>query len=270
MRSERDVPLADGRVLRVHDSGDQGPALVWHHGTPQTGALLAPVLAAARARGMRLVSYARPAYGGSSPHAGRDVASAGSDVAHVLDALGIDTAAHVGASGGGPHALACAAALPDRTTAVVSVAGLAPFVDGFDWASGMASDAALRAAAIGRDARSTIAEPDVDPFVAADWEALAGPWRSLGADAGAASAAGPDGAIDDDVAYAHPWGFDLETVTAPVLLVHGGLDRVVPKAHSQLLLDLLPNTELWLRPREGHVSVLSSVPLALDWILALP
>ncbi|MEN0128756.1 MAG: alpha/beta hydrolase [Brevundimonas sp.] len=270
MSTERDVQLPDDRVLRVHDSGDDGPALVWHHGTPQTGALLAPVLAAARARGMRLVSYARPSYRGSSPHAGRDVASAGGDVACVLDALGIDTAAHVGASGGGPHALACAAAMPDRTTAVVSIAGLAPFVDGFDWASGMASDAALRAAATGRDARAAVAEPDVDPFVAADWEALAGVWQSLGADAVAAGSDGPDGAIDDDVAYAHPWGFDLEAVTVPVLLVHGGLDRVVPTAHSRLLLDLLPDAELWLRPRESHVSVLSSVPLALDWIVSLP
>jgi len=261
------VDLPDGRVLRAHDGGGDGPALVWHHGTPQTGALLAPVLDAARARGMRLVSYARPAYGGSSPHIGRDVASAAGDVAHLLDSLGIDTAAHVGASGGGPHALACAALLPDRTTAAVSIAGLAPFVDGFDWSTGMASDAALRAAARGRELRAALVEEDVDAFVAADWQALAGPWSALGADAGAAMAAGQDGAVDDDVAYASPWGFDPATITRPVLLVHGGLDRVVPSSHSAWLLEHLPDAELWTRPRDGHVSVLAAVPVALDWVL---
>src|SRR5215217_1906823 len=65
----RDLQLHDGRTLRVHDAGgpDDAFVLVWHHGSPQTGALLEPLVAAAAARGIRLVSYARPSYGGSSP-----------------------------------------------------------------------------------------------------------------------------------------------------------------------------------------------------------
>src|SRR5215210_2937295 len=107
MVSEREIELADGRLLHVHDS-DTGSALtvLWHHGSPQTGALLEPVLGAARVRGVRLISYGRPSYGGSSPHPGRDVASAAADTARVADAFGVSSFAVMGASGGGPHALA--------------------------------------------------------------------------------------------------------------------------------------------------------------------
>ncbi|OLT04962.1 hypothetical protein BJF90_21215 [Pseudonocardia sp. CNS-004] len=72
----RDLRLNDGRDLRIHDTGDGDTTLVWHHGTPQTGALYEPLLGLARERGVRLVSYARPGYGGSTPLPGRSVGSA--------------------------------------------------------------------------------------------------------------------------------------------------------------------------------------------------
>ena len=278
----RDVRVADerygrdGRVLRAHDSGDQGGdvrlTIIWHHGSPQSGALLAPLLAAATERGIRLVSYGRPSYGGSTPRPGRSVASAAEDVAAVADELGLGRFAVMGASGGGPHALACAALLPDRVTGVVSLAGLAPFdADGIDWFAGMASDgASLRAAERGRDARERYertAEFDPGSFIERDYDALAGTWSALGDDVGVAAKAGPDGIIDDDVAYVTPWGFDVREVSAPVLLVHGGRDRVVPPSHSEWLAAHCPRAELWARPEDGHVSVLDACPDAMDWLL---
>jgi pimeloyl-ACP methyl ester carboxylesterase len=272
MGSEREIGLADGRLLHVHDS-DDGDALtvLWHHGSPQTGALLEPLLLAARARGVRLVSYGRPSYGGSSPHPGRDVASAAADVAQVLDHLGLERVAVMGASGGGPHALACAALLPGRVAAAVSLAGLAPFDGSEDWYAGMASDGALRAARKGREERARYAETeefDEGSFNAADWATLDGAWAALGADVGRATAAGQDGLIDDDVAFVRPWGFDPAQVEVPVLLVHGGDDRVVPFPHARSLLRACPRAELWVRPRDGHIAVLHAVPVALDWLLA--
>ncbi len=273
MVDERDVGLPDGRVVRVHDSGastDAPLTVVWHHGSPQTGALLEPVLHAASARGIRVVSYGRPSYGGSTPRPGRDVASAGSDVAHIADALGIGRFAAMGASGGGPHALACAAASPERVLGVVTLAGVAPYTDAFDWWAGMADSSGLRAATSGREARARHAEtatfnPDI--FTPADWAALDGTWSSLGADAGRAGAAGADGLIDDDVAFVTPWGFELADIEAPVLVAHGGQDRVIPPAHAQWLVQHCRFGEHWLRPADGHVSVLNAVPVSLDWLV---
>jgi pimeloyl-ACP methyl ester carboxylesterase len=271
----RDLRLEDGRMLRSYDGGGADPAdaftVVWQHGSPQTGAPLEPLLSAAAGRGIRLLSYGRPSYGGSSPRPGRDVASAAADVAQLADAFGVDRFAVMGASGGGPHALACGALLADRVTGVVSLGGLAPFTQEFDWFGGMASDGALRAAAAGPEARARFAESeefDENSFTSADWAALSGAWASLGADAERAALAGPEGLIDDDVAFVAPWGFEVGRIDAPVLLVQGGQDRVVPPAHAHWLLRQCRNPELWLRPHEGHVSILNSCPLAMDWLKA--
>jgi pimeloyl-ACP methyl ester carboxylesterase len=267
----RDVPLPDGRVVRTHDTGADGPALVWHHGTPQTGALYEPLLGAAAARGLRLVSCARPGYGGSTPDPGRTVAAAAADVLHVADALGVERFASVGSSSGGSHALACAALEPDRVTGVACFAAVAPWTGGDAWFSGMASDGALRAAVAGRAERARYVEsadsaPEI--FTAADLDALAGEWAGMGHDAGTAGRADPDGMIDDDVALVTPWGCDLAAVAAPVLLVHGEEDLVIPPAHADLLAAalpaVLPAVERWSRPGDGHVSVLRALADALD------
>ena len=50
----------------------------------------------------------------------------------------------------------------------------------------------------------------------------------------------------------------------PVLLVHGGQDRVAPSSHGRWLAGRVPSAELWLRPEDGHVSVLSSEGEGLD------
>jgi pimeloyl-ACP methyl ester carboxylesterase len=178
----------------------------------------------------------------------------------------------MGASGGGPHALACAALLGERVTGVVTLAGIAPYTEEFDWFAGMQSPGGLRSALEGgREGRAAFAlthEFDPQQFVEPDWAALAGAWGSLGEDAQRAERDGPDGLIDDDCAFVRPWGFELAAVRAPVLVIQGGRDRVVPPAHGEYLARRLPHAELELRPGDGHVSVLEAVPAALDRLLA--
>jgi pimeloyl-ACP methyl ester carboxylesterase len=274
MVTKREIELADGRRLVAYEAPrtDDSALLtvLWHHGSPQTGVLLDPLLTAAEARRIHLVSYARPSYGGSSPNVGRDVASAARDVEQIVDTLGIGRFAVMGASGGGPHALACAALLPDRVIGAATFASPAPFSDTDDWYRGMVAPDGLRAATAGRAARARYAvteEFDPDSFTAADWAALNGPWASLGRDANVAGSAGPDGLIDDDVAFTMAWGFGLDVIRSPVLIAQGGADRVIPASHAHALLGSIPSAELWLRPKDGHVSVLEACPVAMDWLL---
>ena len=272
MVSELDVRLADGRTIHAYDTGaasESDLALLWQHGSPQTGAPLEPLLVAAAERGIRLFSYGRPSYGGSTASPGRDVASAAADTVAVADALGIQRFATMGASGGGPHALAPAALAPERVIAAVTLAGIAPFSDEYDWFAGMASPAGIRSAFEGRAARATFEETaEFDPaqFIPADFAALDGAWASLGADVGRSAAFGPDGLIDDDVAFASEWGFDIADITVPVLVVQGGGDRVILPAHGRWLAQTIPGAEFWLRGDDGHVSVLNAVPAAMDWL----
>lgn len=269
--TEHDIPLADGGSVHAFDTGPASGdhAIVWHHGSPQTGAPLEPLLVAARERGIRVFSVARPSYGGSTPRPGRDVASVAADIARVADVLGIERFAAMGASGGGPHALACAATLP-AVVGAVTVAGIAPHTDAFAWFAGMVAPGGLIAAQTGRDARLRFASVDeFDPasFVAADYSALDGEWRSLGEDVAASAQWGDDGLIDDDVAFVMSWGFDPAEIEKPILLVQGEADRVVPASHARYLARVIPTAELLVLPGDGHVSVLRECASAMDWLL---
>ncbi|MGA4843739.1 alpha/beta fold hydrolase [Streptomyces sp. G45] len=272
---ERDLELDDGRTLRVYDTGGADDHLVvfWHHGTPNVGAPPEPLFPAAARLGVRWVSYDRPGYGGSTRRPERTVASVAADVSRVADALGVARFAVMGHSGGGPHALACGALLPQRVLGVVSVAGLAPFgADGLDWFAGMAESGAagLRAAAQGRAAKEryeATAAYDPEMFTPADHAALAGPWSWFERVVGPAVAAGPGGLVDDDLSFVAPWGCDPARVGAPALFLHGARDRLVPSSHSEWLASRLPAAELRLRPDDGHISVLSAADDALKWLV---
>jgi hypothetical protein len=95
--TQTDLELRDGRTLHVYDTladgADARLTVFWHHGTPNLGPPPQPLLPAAARRGIRWVSYDRPGYGGSTPHPGRDVASAAADVTGVADARGVARAA---------------------------------------------------------------------------------------------------------------------------------------------------------------------------------
>ncbi|TQM78247.1 pimeloyl-ACP methyl ester carboxylesterase [Saccharothrix saharensis] len=276
MVTEIDIRLDDGRALHAYDAGEDAGdlAVFWHHGTPNTGAPPAPLFPAARRLGLRWVSYDRPGYGGSTPRPGRDIASAAGCTEAVADALGIDRFAVVGHSGGAPHALACGALLPGRVVGVVGVAGLAPFeADGLDWFAGMTASgvASLRAAHAGRAVKERFEASGVvyDPeFTEADLAVLEGDWSWFTEVVGPAVQAGPAALIDDDLAYVNPWGFDPADVTVPVLLLHGGRDRVVPASHAEWLAGRCPAAELRLSPDDGHLSIVRSAPAALDWLRA--
>ncbi|NUR74558.1 MAG: alpha/beta hydrolase [Hamadaea sp.] len=269
---EFDVPV-DGGQLHAYDTGGDGIPIVWHHGTPNLGAPPAPLFAAADRLGLRWVSYDRPGYGGSTPAPGRDFASAARYTAALADHLGLDRFGVFGHSGGGPHALACAALLPARVFGAVSVSGLAPIsADDLDWYAGMAagSEATLRAAAAGRTALEghlAAEEEGVDiGFADVDWAALEGEWGWFGSVVGPAIATGPAALIDDDLANTGAWGFDPAAIAVPVLLMHGDADRMVPSTHSAWLAAHIPGAEYRHWPADGHISVLHHAEQALEWL----
>lgn len=273
MATETDLDV-DGRTLHVYDSGPADAALTvfWHHGTPGTGDVPENLLPASARRGIRWVSHDRPGYAGSTARRDRSVASVAADVAAIADALGVDRFAAFGHSGGGPHSLACAALLPDRVVAAVSVSGPAPYgAEGLDWFDGMypSGEAELRAALTGPGALATLLETsgyDPEMFTPDDHAALAGELRWLGASAGRGMESGLDPMVDDDLTLVRPWGFTPGQVTPPVLLLHGGRDRVIPVAHGEWLGAHLPSAELRILPEDGHVSVLTHAEVALDWL----
>jgi pimeloyl-ACP methyl ester carboxylesterase len=284
----RDVDAADGRVIRVAELGERdGAPVVFHHGWPGCRLLPPSFDEAARERRVRLISYDRAGYGGSSPKPGRRIADAAADTATVADALGVARFTVWGVSGGGPHALACGALLRERVTAVAAVSGFAPadtpglvFTDGM----GEPSRAEFPLAAQGREVYEPFVREAVAGWLATppervderldglltgpDPELLAGPLaRYLHESATEALRAGIDGWLDDGLATVAPWGFDPAHVTVPLLLLQGAHDLMVPPAHARALAGMIPRATLMLEPDDGHLTVCLDPVRPLNWLI---
>jgi pimeloyl-ACP methyl ester carboxylesterase len=279
----------DGRDLDVVVDGPaDGPVLVFHSGTP-SGAVPFPILSGpAAARGMRTVSWSRPGYGASTPQPGRTVGSVAADTDAVLRELDVTDFLTLGWSGGGPHALACAALLPDRCRAAALVGGVAPHdATGFDWLAGMGAEnlKEFAAAAAGATALEAFLEPVGSALVTVTGEGVVAGMGDLvdevdrtatkgeiadwlAASMRHATAAGTDGGRDDDLAFVADWGIELSTISCTVTIWQGEHDRMVPDSHARWLADRIPGATLHLDAAEGHISIMLRADEILDDLLA--
>lgn len=281
--------LPDGRRLDVLvDGPDDAPVLLFHHGTPGSSARYRFITAAAGALGLRTVTYSRPGYGASSRHSGRIVSDAVPDVVAILDQLGVSDCVTAGWSGGGPHALACGALAPDRVRGVLTMAGVAPYdAAGLDFLAGMGQENVeeFQAALAGEQQLREALTPEAEQLARATPEVIAEGMSSLlpasdlavlsddfGEDLAAnfreALRGGPDGWIDDDLAFVRPWGFDPGDISVPTHVWQGSEDLMVPYAHGQWLADGVGGGAHLLEG-EGHLSVvIGSIAAMLAELIA--
>lgn len=286
----RSVTTADGRTLTVREGGDPGgvPVLTIS-GTPGSSTMYEPHLQDAAARGIRLFSYDRPGYGGSTRREGRNAADCAPDIAAVCDALGVGRFCVWGISGGGPHALAAAALLPERVAAAAALASVAPYDGaGLDFFAGM-GEQNIEEFKLARDddeGHRRASERDRADLLAATpdqlvelWETLLGPSdREVATDRLAAflldhirAGLEPsgDGWFDDDLVFLRPWGFDLASIRVPVLLLQGEQDKFVPYGHGVWLSEHIPGVEARLTAEDGHLTLGEHrVPEVHEWLLA--
>ncbi|HEY5420324.1 MAG TPA: alpha/beta hydrolase, partial [Marmoricola sp.] len=212
---------------------------------------------------------------GSSRKAGRSVADVAADMEALLDALGAERCVTVGWSGGGPHALAMGALLPERTAGVVSIAGIAPYgARGIDFMAGMGEQNVVEfnASLAGEETLRPSLEADAEQLADTDAAGMIEGMATLlpqvdrdhltdefGEDLAAnfkeGLRNGVDGWVDDDLAFTGPWGFDLASITVPVAIWQGSEDLMVPYAHGQWLATQVPGVRAHLLQGEGHLSV---------------
>jgi pimeloyl-ACP methyl ester carboxylesterase len=238
--------------------------------------------------GVQLISFDRPGYGESDRLEGRRVADAATDVLTIADAFGLGKFAVVGRSGGGPHALACAALLPERLTRAAVLVGIAPRgAEGLDWYDGMTRSNVLEhmeaakgyeglaamteafAEAVRADPASLLTRlqtdmPDPDLRVVADHGIRAMLLKTY-TEALRTSA---HGWIDDALAFCSPWGFDPATVTVPILLWHGASDNFSPVSHARWLANRIPTAAVVVQAGAAHFGALDVLPDILRWVSA--
>lgn len=270
------ISTRDGRRLDFSVTGpEDGVPLVFHHGTPGGLPPVRSLERAAHERGLRFVTFSRAGYGASTRAPGRAVVDVASDVRALLDVLGAARCLVGGWSGGGPHALATAARLPDKVAGVVVIAGVAPYgLPDMDFLAGMGKgnaeefgtavkgEAALRAyveevavglRGIGAAAMAAGLESLLPPVDRAAWKAGLG--EDLAAQFAEGLRLGVDGWVDDDLAFTRPWGFSPGEVTVPAFVWQGSEDLMVPFAHGRWLAANVPGAVAHIEEGEGHLSI---------------
>jgi pimeloyl-ACP methyl ester carboxylesterase len=285
---EHKIQTPDGRTLAVQDLGDPaGKPVLVHQGTPNSRHLYPPHAADAAARGLRLLSYDRPGYGESDPSPDRTVADCAADVRVICEAFGFDRIAVWGISGGGPHALATAALLPDLVAAAATLASPAPYpAEGIDWFDGMGQENAddfrlFMTDPVAARAKSKQDREQLLTVTAAD---LAASFKTLLTPTDAAVltrdfadfmafcmhaglAPGDQGWWDDGRAMASPWGFDVADIAVPMMVMHGREDLFVPFGHGEWLAARIPGVLARLLDHDGHLTLIESrVPEVHAWL----
>lgn len=254
----------DGTVLRycLYGRADGYP-VVSHSGSPSSRWKWPTLIESMRQSKLRLLVYDRPGYGGSTRRRGRTVADAAEDVRVLVDAHGWDRFAVFGGSGGGPHALACAALLADRVTRCAVLSGVKPG----DPDAPPRDEAALRsqltkvaAEIMGRiDAGGPELPTEPGPPARDDPDAMARLRATF--------VEGMDGWVDDSLAFAQPWGFELATIAMPVGIWRGTDDPHVSAEHSDYLLAQIATAQGHVY-RGGHLPDAEVYHEIYDWLHA--
>lgn len=276
------IPTGDGRTIEALVGGDPaGFPLLWQPGTPTATIDDPSVEAIARERGLRLITWSRPGYGGSTPRelpeAGPRIADDVPDIVTVLDHVGAEKFITIGWSGGGPRALACAALLPERCRAAATLAGVAPIdAAGLDWFADMAPEnvAEFEHAQKGPEAYGAYLETEMLPMLRADASQIAEAMgelvtpvdkafvtgefaETLARTFNRAAVQGVRGARDDGLAILQPWGFGLDHITVPVAVWQGRHDAMVPYSHGVWLAENVAGAQPHLFDDEGHLTLVA-------------
>ena len=282
----------DGRRISYEEHGmPDGSPVFLLHGMPGSRKGPRPRSSVLYLLGVRLISYDRPGYGGSDRRLGRTVADAAEDLQDLADALGIERFAVVGRSGGAPHALACAALLPERVVRAAALVSLAPrdLMGDAAWYRDMSKrnvswyQAAERGLAeyterVSGPMEAIRADPDKhlpyeDPELPKSDRAVISDYGlkvMLSENFTEGLRNSPDGWIDDTLALIGPWGFDPAGINVPVLLLHGTQDVFCPVSHSEWLARRMPSAQLHLVEGVSHFGAFEVLPRVLQWLVTEP
>jgi pimeloyl-ACP methyl ester carboxylesterase len=285
------VSTSDGRTLAFAQWGDPGGVPIFSlHGSPGSRLFRHYDENVYVQAGARLITYDRPGYGESDRHPGRRVVDCVGDVAAIADALGIDRFAVSGGSGGGPHALAVAARLPERVTRAACSVSLAPYdVSDFDWLDGMDpvnvrfTEIALEGgpahvAELEGEATKILERIADDPgnWLGDEWQVSDSDQAELARrerhevtreDFAEAFRNGVWGWVDDDLALLSPWGFDVSEIRIPTRVIYGATDVFVPKRHGEWLAEHVPGADVVVEEDLGHMGHPDLVAERLAWLV---
>jgi pimeloyl-ACP methyl ester carboxylesterase len=286
-RTSRVERLSGGRRIGYAEFGDPlGAPVVALHGTPGSRFMFALTDQAARVRGLRIIAPERPGYGLSDDCRAASLTQLAADAEALADALGLDRFAVLGVSGGGPHALAAASAMPDRVALLALVSPVGPIADcharirmtrlhRLIFTRMGRSDPACAAffwsvRTLVRYAPEVAYRALMQRVVASDRELLQRTTVKANLQIALREGLRPGiaGARQDLRLFCAPWGLALEEIDVPAVVWQGSDDAIVPPAAAYLLAETLPNCRLDVIQGGGHYWVFGQFERVLDAVQA--
>lgn len=268
------VTVGDGRELAFTDIGDpDGACVFFFHGAPMSRLHLVRLEHQFADQGLRVVAPDRPSYGRSSPQPGRLMADWPHDVAALADALGIDRFLVSAHSSGGPYAVACAALLPERVLAGTVVAGVTDMAWPGAWDDYVEDEIQIMSKSDEKAAIAWCTErygPDgrgffeAEPFEFSERDLAVLDDEMFEKALLEAFRQGVTGYAQDVYVQGRPWPFDPSRISAPMEVVHGELDTLLPIAHSRHTAEVIPGARFRMLPGHGHLSILSELPMIVS------
>ena len=285
---------SNGRTLAFAEWGDRdGFPVFTLHGTPGSRLLRHYDESKYAQVGARVITYDRPGYGGSDRSRGRGVVDCVADVAAIADTLGVERFAVTGGSGGGPHALAVAARLPDRVTRASCEVGIVPYpTPDFDWFKGMdplnvkefgwaLGGEDVLVPELEREAAELLVRVAADPskLLGDDWELSEADRTELARveyheiirqGFSEAFRNGAWGWVDDDLCFSRNWGFELAEIRVPTRIVYGATDVLSPRQHGEWLGRNVPNAQVVIEDESGHLPDPAVITERFGWLVQQP
>jgi pimeloyl-ACP methyl ester carboxylesterase len=288
-RFEGAIQLESGRKLGYAEYGPTtGRPLVWFHGTPGARRQISPdAREAAYERDVRIIAVERPGIGDSTPHLYDSIIDFSEDMEQLRAALELEQFGIAGLSGGGPYALACAHQMPEYVIAVAVLGGVAPTI-GIDAAEGGAVNLTRYFGPVVQHARGPLGsimrglvkglEPLADQAIDLFAKVMPPGDQRVFADEAVremfqddllrGSKTNMQALIADVVLFGRHWGFNLRDIQVPIHMWYGDADNIVPVEHGEHMAEIIPDSNLRIRPEEGHLGGLGASHEILDAILA--
>jgi pimeloyl-ACP methyl ester carboxylesterase len=261
------ITLSENRLLGYVAFGPaDGTPVFYFHGFPGShkdiGLFKGTELA--EKHGLRLIAVNRPGYGNSGSLADRSLVDWPGDLIKLADALNLGNFSILGYSGGGPYALACAYAIPERIDKVIIVSGMGPS-DAPESKKGAAMLIPKAPKLILKGMSKMVYEkpekmeanmrkgfPETDQKILD----MPGVQTAMNQTLQEAFSSGYQGALEDAKIYKGEWGFNLADISSSMVLWHGALDENVKIETARYVSEQMPNCKSIFKENEGHLSLI--------------
>lgn len=268
------ITLPDKRELGFIRYGNlEGYPIFLFHGTPGSRIWGLEMDDTVKNSGYQFIATDRPGFGNSSPKKDRTLLDFCEDIIFLTDSLGIKNFSVLGASGGGAYACAISKKYSDRVSSCHLISSATPFVNGkspkemgaqnkYGFFMAKYLPFLLKKSYV---SQKKMLSNNREKFYTSleknrkflnEWDrqylATEEQFEGFATHLEEALKNGVDECINEPVLLTKDWGFNIQEMTVPTFIWHGGDDKMAPVKMMENFSRQIPYSKLHIVPKAGH------------------